>query len=49
MHNFEFWKDAFPVLYHGSIEEVAERPSATQRLLAIGRPQKLEVDLAADT
>ena len=24
-HKYEFWKDVFPLLYHGSVEEVAQR------------------------
>ena len=32
-HAYELWKDVFPLLYHGSVEQVAQRNDDMEMLL----------------
>lgn len=34
-NTYEFWKDAFPILYHGTVEEVAARDSYVDKMLPL--------------
>lgn len=34
-NTYEFWKDAFPILYHGTVEEVAARYSYVDKILRL--------------